>query len=81
MGAFERKPEKIAEILASWLGPEKADFDAMAERAKAIGERWQNALFRIVEDLASMVNENPLPNPVPQSIRGQSSSWHLTSTA
>jgi hypothetical protein len=62
VGAFERKPAKIAEILAAWLGPEKAEFEAMAVRAKAIGEKWQDALFRIVRDLAAMVKEDPTPN-------------------
>ena len=72
MGAFERKPAKIAEVLASWLGPEKAEFDAMAVRAKVIGEKWQGALFRIVRDLASMVQEDPNPNSV-----ARNSTWHL----
>lgn len=81
MGAFERDPEKIADVLAAWLGPQKGEFEAMAVRAKAIGERWQNALFRIVEDLAGMVNENPLPTPVPQSLRGHNNSLYSASPA
>ena len=57
MGAFERDPSRIADTLAAWLGPERSEFEAMAKRAKAIGKTWQNALFRIVEDLAAMVRE------------------------
>lgn len=81
MGAFERGPEKIAEVLASWLGPERQEFEAMALRAKAIGKKWQNALFRIVEDLAAMVNEDTLPNSVAHSLESQRNSWDIGATA
>jgi len=75
VGAFERKPAKIAEILVAWLGPEKAEFDAMALRAKAIGEKWQDALFRIVRDLASMVQDDPNPNSI-----ARNGAWRLGRT-
>ena len=81
VGAFERGPEKIAEVLASWLGPENEEFQAMALRAKAIGQKWQNALFRIVEDLAAMVNEDALPNSATQSLESQRNSWDIRATA
>lgn len=75
VGAFERDPAKIAGILASWLGPEKAEFDAMAARAKAIGAQWQNALFRIVEDLAAMIKEERSPHATAEHARKHS--WEL----
>lgn len=77
IGAFESKPDKIAEVLASWLGPRKPEFEAMAVRAKAFGEKWQNALFRIVEDLAAMVHDNALPNTVCNPLKSQRNSWEL----
>ena len=79
VGAFERDPVKIAEVLAAWLGPRKAEFEAMAVRAKEIGERWQNALFRIVEDLAAMVKEDPLP--LLPHLESQRNSWELSAPA
>lgn len=81
VGAFERDPEKIAGVLADWLGPHREEFEAMALRAKAIGMKWQNALFRIVEDLAAMVSEEPSPNSIAGTLESQRSSWDIRATA
>ena len=78
VGAFERDPVRIAGILAAWLGPQKAEFDAMAVRAREIGRQWQNALFRIVEDLAAMVKDD-VPVPVPEASTRRKYSWELGS--
>ena len=54
-GAFETDPAKIADLVASWLGPQRAAFDAMAAKAKALGR--PEAVYKIVHDLAGMVEE------------------------
>ena len=77
VGAFERDPKQIAECLAAWFGAENAEFKEMAKRAKAIGAVWQNALFRIVEDLAAMVQEDSGQSTVPKSLQSRSTSWEL----
>ena len=55
VGKFCTKPKGIADIVASWLGADKAELAAMAARAKALGR--PNATFRIVEDLAAMAEQ------------------------
>lgn len=52
VGAYEDKPAKIAEVVRSWVHEKKPEFDAMAVRAKQMGQ--PHAVFRIVEDLAAM---------------------------
>ena len=56
MGAFEHKPAQIAELLHRWFGDECAELQAMARRAKRAGRPFQFALFRIVQDLATLVS-------------------------
>lgn len=77
VGAFEREPARIAEVLAGWLGPQRQEFEAMAERARAIGKKWQNALFSIVEDLAAMVKEDQIPAHAADLLPTHKASWEL----
>ena len=79
VGAFERNPAKIADQLALWLGPDNAEFKAMAKRAKEIGKVWQDALFRIVEDLAAMVSEEPSLESSKNGAGRSQASWELAS--
>ena len=64
VGAFEKEPAAIADTVKSWAGSEadKAGFDAMVRRAKALGT--PHALFDICRDLAALA-EHPsfLPSP------------------
>ncbi|EFJ50227.1 hypothetical protein VOLCADRAFT_58564, partial [Volvox carteri f. nagariensis] len=59
VGAFETRPDRIAAIIATWLlegGEEqRAEFAAMAKRAKALGR--PKAVYRIVDDLAALADE------------------------
>lgn len=59
VGAFETRPDRIADILSRWLlegGQEaRAAFEAMAKRAKALGR--PEAVYRIVNDLAHLTEE------------------------
>ncbi|KAK3235201.1 Monogalactosyldiacylglycerol synthase 1, chloroplastic [Cymbomonas tetramitiformis] len=55
VGTFESKPKKIAQIVSDWFGPKRDELEAMAVRAKAMGR--PKATFRIVEDLAGLIDE------------------------
>lgn len=55
VGTFESKPKKIAKIVSDWFGPKRDELEAMAARAKAMGR--PKATFRIVEDLAGLIDE------------------------
>ncbi|GAX80944.1 hypothetical protein CEUSTIGMA_g8379.t1 [Chlamydomonas eustigma] len=55
VGAFETRPPKIANILASWLSPlEREEFVLKAERSKALGR--PEAVYKIVQDLATLAH-------------------------
>ena len=52
-GAFERDPEKIAEIVNGWFAPEnRGQLRRMARNARTLGR--PDALFKIVKDLAQL---------------------------
>jgi 1,2-diacylglycerol 3-beta-galactosyltransferase len=56
VGAFETDPVRIADIMATWLGPSpeaRAEFAAMAKRSKALGR--PRAVYNIARDLAGLV--------------------------
>ena len=53
----------------------------MAKRAKAIGSVWQNALFRIVEDLAALVKEDSGQGILPNAVQSNKGSWELASAS
>lgn len=57
VGAFERDPQKIADLLTRWFGQDRAQFTEMARRARLMGLEFKSALFRIVADLADLCNK------------------------
>jgi hypothetical protein len=64
VGAFEKDPQKIADLLTRWFGNERPAFEEMAQRARQMGVEFKSALFRIVADLADLCNKyafHPLP--------------------
>jgi hypothetical protein len=56
VGAFERDPERISEIVKEWTGRGKTEFEEMSARAKKLGH--PHALNNIVQDLAAL-SEHP----------------------
>ncbi|DBB01119.1 hypothetical protein WJX77_006919 [Trebouxia sp. C0004] len=52
VGAYEDKPAKIAQIIHGWVHEKRGELAAMSARAKEMGQ--PQAVFRIVEDLATM---------------------------
>eukprot|EP00803_Ostreobium_quekettii_P005073 evm.model.scf_277.5 EVM.evm.TU.scf_277.5 scf_277:33010-37549(+) len=52
VGAFERRPKRIAAIVKDWITCKQGALKEMATRAKALGR--PEAVFRIVEDLAAL---------------------------
>eukprot|EP00884_Botryococcus_braunii_P001426 jgi/Botrbrau1/11284/Bobra.0038s0050.1 len=57
VGAFEKDPQKIADLLTRWFGDERPAFQEMAGRARQMGVEFKSALFRIVADLADLCNK------------------------
>ena len=62
VGAFERDPVKIAEIIRHWFGHGRGELAAMAARARHL--MHADAVFRIVEDLVGLI-----PEEEPQVVR------------
>eukprot|EP00192_Tetraselmis_astigmatica_P024497 CAMPEP_0117697956 /NCGR_PEP_ID=MMETSP0804-20121206/29512_1 /TAXON_ID=1074897 /ORGANISM="Tetraselmis astigmatica, Strain CCMP880" /LENGTH=490 /DNA_ID=CAMNT_0005512255 /DNA_START=222 /DNA_END=1694 /DNA_ORIENTATION=+ len=56
VGTFEKDPKKIADILKEWLEDAAGTLATMSERARAMGR--PDALFRIVEDLATLTKRH-----------------------
>ncbi|MEW5300952.1 MAG: hypothetical protein WDW36_003840 [Sanguina aurantia] len=54
VGAFEKQPAKIADIVVDWLGEGEAAFKDMARKAKALGR--PEAVYKIVHDLAQLAD-------------------------
>jgi len=54
VGTFERRPKKIAAIIKDWITSKQEELKEMSKRARALGR--PEALFRIVEDLATICN-------------------------
>lgn len=54
MGTFETDPCMIADIMATWLGPERALFEQMARKGKSLGR--PDAVFKIIRDLGKLVH-------------------------
>ena len=63
--------------LAAWLGPENVEFREMGKRAKAIGQTWQDALFRIVEDLAAMVVADDSSTTNSKNLHSRQCDWEI----
>ncbi|KAK9840829.1 hypothetical protein WJX81_007551 [Elliptochloris bilobata] len=67
-GRFERHPERIAAQLSAWFSPSgREELDAIAKRCAQAGKQFQFALFRIVEDLAAMVEAPRMRVPAASS--------------
>ena len=52
VGAYEEEPSKIAQIVASWLGPKADEFREMSSKAKKLAH--PEAVFTIVRDLDAL---------------------------
>jgi 1,2-diacylglycerol 3-beta-galactosyltransferase len=52
VGVFEKSPAKAAQLIKGWLGEQRAEFEEMKRRAKALGK--PHALFDICRDLATL---------------------------
>lgn len=55
IGVYSEDPEKIAEIVSQWFGPDRENLKSMSERARRLGR--PNATFDIVRDLADMARK------------------------
>ena len=53
VGVFERDPFRAAALIRGWLTDRRGELEAMAARAKALGQ--PHALANIVGDLATLV--------------------------
>jgi 1,2-diacylglycerol 3-beta-galactosyltransferase len=53
VGSFEDNPAKVAGLIKEWFGEKRSELAAMAKRARALGR--PDALFRIVDDLSTLV--------------------------
>ncbi|KAL4447742.1 hypothetical protein ABPG75_004961 [Micractinium tetrahymenae] len=52
VGVFEKSPQRAAQIIRSWFGEKRAEFEEMGRRARALGK--PHALFDICRDLATL---------------------------
>lgn len=53
VGAYSTDPEKIAETVSRWFGPEREELRAMAQRARQMGK--PQSTFDIVEEIATLL--------------------------
>jgi len=52
VGAYSDNPDRVAEIVGRWLGPDRQSLERMARRARAIGTA--QAAYQIVDDIAAL---------------------------
>lgn len=56
VGLYCEDPQKIAEIICRWFGPERDQLESMARKARQMG--YPQATYRIVEEIAKLLIGN-----------------------
>ncbi len=57
IGVYSPHPQRIAEVVGNWFGPERARLEEMAQKARRMGR--PQAAFQIVQDIAGLLAEMP----------------------
>jgi len=64
VGVYVEDPRQIAEVLSGWFGPQRANLEQLAKRARQMGR--PEAAFQIVEEIATLLGDHHPEARVPR---------------